>query len=189
MKQTKHVCVFLGASFGNQKIYVDAIKQLGIEIANRQLTLVYGGGRLGLMGVLADTVLAQGGQVIGVMPTALYEKEVHLGLSTLYVVNSMQERKAMMAALSDGCLTFPGGLGTFEEMYECWSAAKIGLYDKPCGLLNIENYYDKMLDFINHVVKEGFLGEEHQQLMRVSTDAGELLDAMFGAAWPVKMAV
>lgn len=175
----KSVCVFLGASFGNKKIYADGIKQLAEAIVSRDLNLVYGGGRLGLMGVLADSVLALGGEVVGVMPTALYEKEVHLGLSKLHVVNSMQERKALMAELSDGCISFPGGLGTFEEMYEFWSAAKIGLYYKPCGLLNIDNYYDKMLDFIQYVVREGFLSEEHQRLMQVSSDPVQLLDQMF----------
>lgn len=178
MNKFNTVSVFLGANFGDNPAYLQKTKQLAMEIAKRQLTLVYGGGRLGLMGVLADAVLEQGGKVIGVMAAPLYEKEAHLGLPVLHVANSMQERKAMMAELSDGCIALPGGIGTFEEVFEYWSAIKIGIYNKTCGLFNINHYYDKMIDFLRHVVDEGFLSEEHLELIKVSDNPSDLLDLM-----------
>lgn len=178
MNKFNTVSVFLGANLGDNPIYLQKTKQLAAEIAKRQLTLVYGGGRLGLMGVLADTVLEQGGKVIGVMASALYEKEAHLGLPVLHVANSMQERKAMMADLSDGCIALPGALGTFEEIFEYWSAIKMGIYNKTCGLFNIHHYYDKLMDFLQHVVDEGFLTKEHLALIKLSDNPSDLLDLM-----------
>ncbi len=175
----KSICVFAGSNSGASAGYVAAASELGRTLAERQLGVVYGGARVGLMGALADAALAAGGQVIGVMPEALVAKEVaHRGLSELHVVRSMHERKAMMADLADGFVALPGGLGTLEELFEMLTWAQLGLHGKPCGLLNIEGYFEGLLAFLDHSVAEGFVKGEHRAMITVSVRSAALLDAM-----------
>ena len=173
----KRICVFLGSSAGKQPDYADAAKQLGRELVRRKLGLVYGGANLGLMAVLADTVLAEGGEVIGVIPKMLVEKEIaHPGLTTLHVVASMHQRKAMMADLADGFIGLPGGLGTFEEFFEVWTWGQLGLHAKPCGLLDVCGYFTHLIQFIDHAVAERFLRQENRDLLLLSPEPATLLD-------------
>jgi len=178
----KSICVFTGSNQGNNKLYEQAAVILGKEIAKRGIHLVYGGGRKGLMGTLADTVLKNGGRVTGVITHLLYELEGHQGLTTLHALETMQERKLMMAELSDGFITMPGGLGTFEELFEVWVAAKLGLHAKPIGLLNTNNFYAGLLTLLGCTVEKGFLSSKHSALMRVSTDPIELLNSLVDEA-------
>lgn len=172
----KSACVFVGASFGQNPVYLEAAMILGTELAKRNIELIYGGGRLGLMGVLANTVLKNGGKVTGVIPLALHQQEAHHELSALHVVNSMQERKSMMNELSDCFIALPGGLGTLEELCEFWNAAKIGIHQKPLALLNVDNYFNKLLEFMDHSVNEKFLKSEHRTLITISNNLSQLLD-------------
>ena len=152
---------------------------LGKELVGRGIRLIYGGGCVGLMGILADTVLAAGGEVIGVIPHALVQREVaHRGLSELRVVDSMHERKALMADLADGFIALPGGIGTFEEFCEILTWTQLGLHTKPSGILNVCGYYDQLLAMLKHAVAEGFLREEHLDLFVTADDAVELLDRL-----------
>ena len=151
------ICVFTGSSRGQRPEYCEAARQIAGQLVERSYGLVYGGGNVGLMGVIADAVLGRGGHVTGVIPDSLVSQEVaHRGLSDLRVVQSMHERKAMMAELSDGFIAMPGGIGTMEEFFEVLSWAQLGLHDKPCGLLNIGGYYDHLIRFLNHAVDEEF---------------------------------
>lgn len=172
------LCVFIGANLGRNPEYHKMTKQLGKEIAKRNIHLVYGGGKLGLMGVLADTVIASGGKVTGVITKSLYHEEAHLDLSELQMVDSMQERKKIMIQLADGLIACPGGLGTLEEIFEVWNAVKIKLHNKPIGLLNTDNYFNKLLDFIDYSVKENFLTVESRELIKINDDPSLLLDAI-----------
>jgi uncharacterized protein (TIGR00730 family) len=172
------VCVFCGSSLGNDNAYKAAAEMTGRAIAKRGLTLVYGGARVGLMGSVADGALAEGGEVVGVLPRALQEKELaHASLSKLHVVNSMHERKALMAKLSDGFIALPGGIGTFEEIFEIWTWGQLGFHTKPAGFLNVAGFYDRLYDFIAHAVTQGFMRESHQRMMQFDSDIGALLDA------------
>src|SRR5688500_12889688 len=153
----KAVCVFCGSSTGADPRYVEAAKAMGGEVARRGLTLVYGGARVGPMGALADAALAAGGDVIGVIPKPLMGKEVaHAGLTQLRIVNSMHDRKALMAELSDGFVALPGGMGTMEELFEVFTWGQLGLHAKPAGLLNTAGYYDPLIKFFDHAAKQGF---------------------------------
>lgn len=182
----KRICVFAGSNGGARVEYVAAARELGRVLAQRQLGLVYGGARVGLMGALADGALSGGGRVIGVMPEALVAKEVaHRGLSELRVVKSMHERKAMMADLSDGFVALPGGWGTVEEFFEVLTWGQLGLHRKPCGLLNIHGYFDRLLSFVEHCVDEGFVRREHRSMISVSNSASELLDGLAAYKAPV----
>ncbi len=173
----KRICVFLGSSAGKQPDYADAAKQLGRELVRRNLGLVYGGANLGLMAVLTDTVLAEGGEVIGVIPKMLVEKEIaHPGLTELHVVDSMHQRKAMMADLADGFIALPGGLGTFEEFFEVWTWGQLGLHTKPCGLLDVCGYFSHLIEFLDHAVDEQFLRQENRDLLLRATDPATLLN-------------
>jgi hypothetical protein len=173
----KRICVFLGSSGGLRFEYADAARQLGRELVRRHFGLVYGGADLGLMKILADTVLAEGGEVIGVVPKMLVEKEIaHQGLTDLRVVNSMHERKAMMADLADGFIALPGGLGTFEEFFEVLTWAQLGLHTKPCGLLDICGYFGTLIQFLDHAVGERFLRQENRDLLVWATEPAKLLD-------------
>ncbi len=175
----KSICVFAGSNSGTKGEYVAAARELGRVLAQRQLGLVYGGARVGLMGALADEALSGGGRVIGVMPEALVAKEIaHQGLSELRVVKSMHERKATMADLSDGFVALPGGWGTMEEFFEVLTWGQLGLHRKPCGLLNIHGYFDRLLSFAEHCVEEGFVKREHRSMISVSGSANELLDVL-----------
>ena len=174
----KRICVFCGSRSGVSSAYEEGARQLGRVLVEANVTLVYGGGRVGLMGVLADTVLDSGGEAIGVIPKALVRREVaHAGLSDLRVVGSMHERKAMMSELSEGFVALPGGIGTLEEVFEVLSWAQLGVHGKPCGLLNVEGYYDPLLAFLDHVVAQGFLGEEHRSMLIVQAEPEALLEA------------
>ena len=171
------VCVFCGSSPGSNPQYGELATRLGSILAQRGLTLVYGGGNVGLMGVLANAVLAHDGQVIGVIPQALADLEVaHTGLADLRVVGSMHERKALMADLADGFIALPGGLGTLEEFCEVLTWAQLGMHQKPCGLLNPEHYFDQLITFLDHAVTERFVRPEHRALVLVEEDPAALLD-------------
>ena len=177
----RRVCVFCGSSHGASPVYTEAARDLGRRIAQRGMGLVYGGGKVGLMGEVADAALAAGGEVIGVIPYALQAREVgHKGLTELRVVDSMHERKALMADLSDGFLALPGGIGTLEEMFEVWTWGQLGLHSKPCALLDVAGYYSPLLAFLDHTVNEGFLREAHRAVLLVDADPEALLDRMAG---------
>ena len=175
----RRVCVFAGSSSGSQAAYRAAAEELGSVLATRNIGLVYGGARVGLMGVVADAVLALGGQATGVIPAALVAKEVaHSGLTDLRVVASMHERKAVMADLADGFVALPGGWGTLEEFFEVLTWAQLGLHRKPCGLLNVHGYFDRLLSFVGHSIEEGFVKREHRSMISVSGSPGALLDIL-----------
>ena len=157
--------------------YADAAKQLARDLVERGFGLVYGGGNVGLMNIIADAVLELGGHVTGVIPNALMSKEVaHRGLSELRVVNSMHERKALMAELSDGFIALPGGIGTMEEFFEVLSWAQLGIHNKPCGLLNVSGYYDPLIEFLDHAVSQDFVKPKHRALLLVESEPAILLD-------------
>lgn len=182
----KRICVFAGSSSGANAEYATAARDLGRVLARRKLGVVYGGAHIGLMGALANEALAGGAHVIGVMPEALVAKEVaHRGLTELRVVKSMHERKAMMADLADGFVALPGGWGTVEELFEILTWAQLGLHRKPCGVLNIHGYFDRLLSFVDHGVEEGFVRREQRAMLAVSTSPGELLDLFAAYKAPV----
>ena len=171
------ICVFTGSKTGKRSEYRAAARQAARQLVERGYGLVYGGGNVGLMGVIADAVLERGGHVTGVIPDALVSQEVaHRGLSELRVVQSMHERKAVMADLSDGFIAMPGGIGTMEEFFEVLSWAQLGLHNKPCGLLNIGEYYDHLIRFMNHAVDQEFLKPKHRALLIVEEEPSRLLD-------------
>jgi uncharacterized protein (TIGR00730 family) len=173
----ERVCVFTGSRPGARGEYADAARALGRELVKRDCGLVYGGGNVGLMTVIADTVLELGGHVTGVIPSALVSKEVaHLGLSDLRIVESMHERKALMADLSDGFIAMPGGIGTLEEFFEVLSWAQLGIHNKPCGLLNVGGYYDHLIQFMDHALAQDFLKARHRALLLVEDEPSKLLD-------------
>ena len=178
----KRVCVFCGSSPGARTSYRDAAERLGAAIATRGLGLVYGGAHVGLMGVVADAALAQRGEVIGVLPRALEARELaHRGLSELLVVDSMHERKARMAELSDCFIALPGGIGTLEETFEAWTWTQLGLHAKPCALLDVDGYYAPLQRFLDGAVAERFVRSEHRSMLLVDDDPERLLDAL--ASW------
>lgn len=163
---------------GRNPAYVEAARSLAKILASNDITLVYGGASVGIMGQLADAALEAGGKVIGVMPQELVDREVaHLNLSELIVVGSMHERKAKMAKLSDGFIALPGGLGTFEELFEVLTWAQLRFHNKPCGLLNTDGYYDQLVSFLDHSVNEGFIKPAHREMIILSDKPGTLLKA------------
>jgi uncharacterized protein (TIGR00730 family) len=173
----RRVCVFCGSNPGRRPEYVQAAREMGRVLAERGHGLVYGGGKTGLMGVVADTVLAAGGEVLGVIPEALMAREVgHPGLTQLHVVKTMHERKAMMADLCDGFVALPGGFGTFEEFCEVLTWSQLGFHPKPCGLLNVAGYYDTLLALFDHATAEGFVPPAHRTIVIEDTDPARLLD-------------
>jgi uncharacterized protein (TIGR00730 family) len=175
----QRLCVFCGSSMGYRPEYRSAAVTLGEIFVERGIELVYGGGNIGLMGVVADTVLAHGGHVIGVIPESLMALEVgHLGLTELRIVGSMHERKALMSDLSDGFIALPGGFGTIEEFCEVVTWSQLGIQSKPCALLNVENYFAPLLELFDQSVREGFLREENRRLVLDDTDALRLLEKM-----------
>ena len=176
------LCVFCGSNPGASPAYAEAAARLGRTLAGRGLNLVYGGGRVGLMGVVADAALAAGGTVTGVIPEALATRELaHAALSDLQVVGSMHERKARMSELADGFIALPGGIGTLEEWFEVWTWSQLGFQPKPCGLLNVAGYYDHLLAFLDHMTAERFLTDVHRGMAVVDDDPERLLDRL--AAW------
>ncbi len=171
------ICVYCGSSPGREPAYADAARDLGKLLADRGLSLVYGGAGVGIMGEVADAVLAGGGEAIGIIPEALAVKEVaHDGLTRQHVVKSMHERKALMAELSDGFIALPGGWGTFEEIFEMLTWAQLGFHEKPCGLLNAAGYYDHLHAFLEHAVEEGFVPPVCRSMLMVETDPEALLE-------------
>jgi uncharacterized protein (TIGR00730 family) len=175
----KRICVFCGSNSGVRPEYVDAARRVGALLANQGVGVVYGGARVGLMGAVADAALAAGGDVIGVMPEPLMIKEVaHLGLTELRVVGSMHERKALMAELSDAFVALPGGFGTLDELCEVLTWSQLGLYQKPCGILNIRGFFDKFLALLDHAVAEGFLRAEHRAILHSEIDETALVERL-----------
>jgi uncharacterized protein (TIGR00730 family) len=173
------ICVFCAAGAGRDPLYAAEARRMGIYLAECGRRLVYGGGRTGLMGALADGALAAGGEVIGIMPRHLVDHEVaHTGLTELRVVGSMHERKAMLAELSDGFLAMPGGLGTLEELFEIWTWGQLGLHRKPYGMLNVNGYFTPLLTFLDHAVSEQFLRPEYRALLVVDTEPAVLIARM-----------
>ena len=179
MTELKRVCVFCGSSPGFRPVYAEAARATGRLLAERGIGLVYGGGNVGLMGEVADAVLAVGGQVTGVIPRALLEREVgHRGLTELHVVATMHERKALMVDLSDGFVALPGGFGTLDELCEALTWSQLGIHAKPCAVLNVDGYFDALLALFDHAVREGFVRETHRALVLEAAEPAALLDAM-----------
>jgi uncharacterized protein (TIGR00730 family) len=177
--ELKRVCVFCGSNAGTDPVYSRAADALGRTLARRGLGLVYGGGSVGLMGVIADGALAGGGEVIGVIPKALARQEVaHEGLTKMHVVPDMHTRKAKMAELADGFIALPGGYGTLEELFEVVTWGQLGLHARPIALLNAAGYFDGLLGWIDSAVREGFIRPEHRRLLMAGTEPDALLDAM-----------
>ena len=175
----KSICVFCGSSTGNNAKYRATANHLGKLIAQRKLTLIYGGGNIGLMGEIANSVLAHRGKAIGVIPQFLVEKElVHEGLSEVRIVESMHERKAVMAELADGFIALPGGFGTLEETIEVLTWAQLGLHRKPLGLLNVEKYYNSLYQFFKHMVNEQFLHTEYKDMILIKDNAADMLESL-----------
>lgn len=175
----KRIAVYCGSATPADPVYVEAARHVGRTLAARGIGLVYGGGRLGLMGAVADAALAEGGEVIGVIPQALVDAEVaHYGLTSLETVHTMHERKARFTELSDGFLTLPGGTGTMDELWEAMSWAQLGYHAKPIGLLNVAGFYDRLIDFVGHMGSVGFIRPQHQSILLVDPDLDALLARM-----------
>jgi uncharacterized protein (TIGR00730 family) len=173
------LCIFCGSSPGARPDYAAATEELATLLAQRGIGVVYGGASVGLMGLLADTTLAAGGEAIGVIPAALEAKEIaHTGLSELHVVGSMHERKALMAELSDAFVALPGGSGTLEELFEVFTWSQLGLHRKACALLNVAGYYDGLASFLDHAVDERFLRAEHRAMLLCESTPAAVLDAL-----------
>ncbi len=179
MAGLRRICVFCGSSVGLRPAYAEAACELGRTLAERGIGVVFGGGKVGLMGVLADAALAAGGEAIGVIPQALVAREIgHNGLTKLHVVHSMHERKTLMADLADGFIALPGGYGTFEEFCEAVTWTQLGIHKKPCGLLNIDGYYDAMLELLDRAVADGFIRQANRSLVLDAADVPTLLDKL-----------
>ena len=188
MHTMKTLAVYCGAAHGVNPVYADAARLLAREVVDHNISLVYGGGKVGLMGVIADEVLRLGGEATGVIPRALVEREVgHAGLTRLFVVKDMHERKAMMADLSEGFIAMPGGMGTLEELFEMVTWAQLGIHAKPIGLLNVNGFYDGLRAFVGHQVAEGFVRPEHENLMIADSDPDLLIQRLRASA-PVVLA-
>jgi uncharacterized protein (TIGR00730 family) len=181
----QHICVFCGSSAGSNPAYAEAARVMGRELVARGMGLVYGGGHVGLMGVVADAVLEAGGEAIGVIPHSLAAREIaHQRLTTLHVVASMHERKAMMADLADAFVAMPGGFGTYEELFEAITWTQLGLHKKPCGLLNVAGFYDPVIRFIDHAVAEHFIRPQHRAALLVEQEPARLIDALQSVTLP-----
>lgn len=175
----KRICVYCGSSSGELPAYLESARILARELVKHDIGLVYGGASVGLMGEIADTVLEAGGEVIGVIPQSLVEKEVsHHGLTELKIVSSMHERKSIMAEISDGFIALPGGLGTIEELFEMLTWSQLGFHRKPCAILNVANYYDKLSLFLEHAVEQGFIKNIHREMLLVEEEPKKLLKVM-----------
>jgi len=175
----QRVCVFCGSSPGARPAYAEATAEVGRLLAGEGIGVVYGGGHVGLMGVLADSAMAAGGEVIGVMPQALVDREIaHTGIADLRVVQSMHERKALMAELADAFIALPGGAGTLDELFEIYTWSQLGIHTKPCGLLDVEDYWAGLVGFLDHAVRERFLREEHRASLIVEREPARLLDRL-----------
>lgn len=176
MRSIKSLCVYCGSSLGASSAYAAAARAMAKELVEHNIALVYGGGKIGLMGVVADAVMDLGGEATGVIPKALLDKEVgHHGLTRLHVVKDMHERKAMMAELSDGFIAMPGGIGTLEELFEVLTWSQLGLHEKPIGLFNVDGFYDGLIRFIQHLVEQRFLRSEQAGLLIHDPNAADLI--------------
>lgn len=183
----KSITVFCGSSSGFRIEYAEAAKSLGRLLAAGGTRLVYGGGNVGLMGIIADEVMSHGGEAIGIIPEALEKREVgHRNITELIIVTSMHERKALMAEMAEGFIAMPGGIGTFEEFFEILTWAQLGFHDKPCGILNIAGYYDGLLSLCDNAVSEGFVKPIHRELIIDHHDPETLLEKMRGVS-PIKV--
>ena len=179
LRSVERICVFCGASPGARPGYSAVTAELARLLAADGIGVVYGGGGVGLMGALADAVLAEGGEITGVIPRSLIEREIaHRGVSDMRVVGSMHERKALMAELADAFVALPGGIGTLEELFEVYTWAQLGLHRKPCALLNVEGYYDAIADFLAYAVSERFLHQETRDLLMVESDPATLVERL-----------
>lgn len=177
MEKLTNICVYCGSSPGRGDDYTVAAHAFAQALVERGIGLVYGGGRVGIMGILADEVLRLGGKAVGVIPESLVEKELaHETLTELHVTSSMHARKTLMADLADGFVALPGGIGTFEEIFEVWTWAQLGFHGKPCGLLNVAGYYDHLIRFLDHAAQEAFVREDQRHMLVVESDATTLLD-------------
>ncbi len=175
----RRICIFCGSNSGVRTAYRDTARRMAVTLVQRGIGIVYGGGRIGLMGIIADSAIAEGGEVIGVIPKSLVAREVaHEGLTDLQIVGSMHERKALMAKLSDAFIALPGGFGTLEEFSEVLTWAQLGLHQKPCGILNVEGFYNPLLTLFNHAVVEGFVRPDHRLLVIVERDPERLLELL-----------
>jgi uncharacterized protein (TIGR00730 family) len=175
----QRLCVFCGSQTGNRPIQTESARRLGRLLASRHIGLVYGAGNIGLMGVLADAVLEGGGEVIGVIPRALVEKEVaHRSLTKLHIVDTMHQRKALMADLADGFAALAGGFGTCDELFEILTWAQLGMHAKPIGILNVEGFYDPLLVWLDKMVEDGYLKPQHRHLLKVATTPEDLLNLL-----------
>jgi uncharacterized protein (TIGR00730 family) len=174
--EMKAVCVFCGSSAGRDPSYRQTATIAGTAIARAGLSVVYGGGKVGVMGAVADGALSAGGRVIGVIPRALVEREIsHAGLSELHVVETMHERKTRMAELADGFIALPGGAGTLDEFFEQWTWAQLGIHSKPCGLLNVKHYFEPLILMIERIVAEGFMAESYSKMLVIETSIEPIL--------------
>ncbi len=169
------ICVYCGSSYGKNSKFTDTAIELGKVLAQNNITLVYGGSSIGLMGAIANSVLKNNGKVVGIIPETFAEKVRHKNLTQLILVKNMHQRKQRMSDLADAFIAMPGGLGTLEEVFETLTWAQLGLHKKPIGLLNIDNYYDKLNDFLDYCVKQGFIKREHKQMLMLSENPWELL--------------
>jgi uncharacterized protein (TIGR00730 family) len=186
MKELKSICVYCGSSLGRLNAYSTAASALAASLVEQNIRLVYGGANVGIMGLLADTVLQLGGEAVGVIPESLVQKEVaHTGLTELHVTQSMHERKTLMAELSDGFVALPGGIGTLEELFEVWTWAQLGFHDKPCGLLNVEGYFDSLALFLDHAADEQFVKQPHRSMLIVESNSKKLLERFRNYVPPV----
>ena len=175
----RSLCVFCGSSVGSRPSYTETARRLAVFLLSNRISLVYGGANVGLMGILADTMLAGGGRVIGVMPKSLVEREVaHHDLTEMHIVSGMQERKALMADLSDAFLAMPGAYGTLDELFEVLTWNQLGIIAKPVGLLNVDGFYDPLISMLDHAVEEKFLRPEHRNILLVEDDFGRLLQKL-----------
>lgn len=175
----ERLCVYCASNDGARAEYLEAARTLGTLLAHRGIALVYGGGRVGLMGAMADATLAAGGEVVGVMPHALVQREVaHHGLTALHVVDSMHERKALLAEMADGFVALPGGLGTLEELFETWTWAQLGVHHKPVGLLDVAQYWRPLVTMLEHVEAEGFMRGTPQEWLAIESEPTLLLDRL-----------
>ncbi|NLC22999.1 MAG: TIGR00730 family Rossman fold protein [Oxalobacter sp.] len=181
----RSICVYCGSRMGNSEIHADAARALAQEMVNDNIALVYGGAHVGLMGILADEVLRLGGEVTGVIPKDLLEKEVgHDGLTRLYIVKDMHERKAMMAELADGFITLSGGMGTLDELFETFTWSMLGVHEKPIGILNIDGFYDNLIGLIDHLVDQGFVDTRYADMLFTAADPKTLVTKLRDASAP-----
>ncbi|MBU4612783.1 TIGR00730 family Rossman fold protein [Achromobacter sp. GG226] len=182
----RSLCIYCGSNPGNSPVFLESARTFGTLLGERGIRVVYGGASIGVMGAVADAALAAGGEVIGVIPQALVDREVaHHGLTELIVTTSMHERKAKMAELSDAFVALPGGVGTLEEIFEIWTWSQLGLHTKPCGLLNVAGYYDSLATFLDNTVSHGFVNATHRRMLMTAESGEELLTAYASYEAPV----